>query len=521
MELDATQVTSGETIEAELCIIGAGPAGLVVGAELAARGRDVVLLESGGGRNDSGAQALNDGELVGDSYAGLRSTRRRGVGGTALLWNTATPGGAGAKYVPLDPWDFAARHAEAPDGWPISYDDLEPFYARAQRCCGLGALAYDASAWATQPTDTRGAGARLAPGACVPLPASGGDVVSRVYQMGGRAALLDPLLATLRRSATARLITGASVVRLEVTRAGGVLTVARDGGDRWTVRARRVVLAAGAVENARLLLLNAASGRGIEDRSGWLGRGFMEHPRDRALTLHLSAGATHRDLAFYDAHRGGDGTTIVGRLALSASAAGDASDGALLNASATLLPILRPGRARLRAALGQRAGVLGRWLPAPGHGWSTHPAAERAFAGFTVLLNVEQPPHRDNAIVLGGRRDAFGTPLPVLHWRWHAEDQARLERLRRVMAGALERAGVGRVSIADAAPDPNAHHHAGTTRMHVDARRGVVDADCRVHGTESLFVAGASCFPTAGFANPVLTVVAMALRLADHLDRGA
>lgn len=519
MQLDATQVTSGETIEAELCIIGAGPAGLVAGAELAARGRDVIVLESGGGGDDSGAQELNEGELVGGPYAGLRATRHRGVGGTSLSWNTAigAGAGAGAKYVPLDPWDFAPRHDEAPDGWPIAHEALVPYYARAQERCGLGRLDYDTGAPATQPTVVHQARASLEPRAGAPLSGVGESVVSRVYQLGARRALLDPLVATLRASGNARLVTGATVVRLQLARGVVVLTVARRGGEPWTVRARRVVLAAGAVENARLLLLNAASGGGVEDRSGWLGRGFMEHPRDRALTLHLAAGRRYRDLAFYDVHRRGDGAAIVGRLALSEGAVGD---GALLNASATLLPIVRPVRARLRGALGARGAVLGRWLPPTGHGWATHAAVERAFDGFTVLLNVEQPPHRDNAIVLGRRRDAFGTPLPVLHWRWHAEDQARLGRVRAVMAGALERAGVGRVSIADAPPDPNAHHHAGTTRMHVNAQGGVVDADGRVHGTESLFVAGASCFPTAGFANPVLTVVALALRLADHLGDG-
>jgi choline dehydrogenase-like flavoprotein len=283
------------------------------------------------------------------------------------------------------------------------------------------------------------------------------------------------------------------------------------------VQAPRLVLAAGAVENARLLLVACAGDGGVADRSGWLGRGFMEHPRDRALTLMPSDAGSYRALGFYDMHGAADGTTIVGRLGLEAETA---RRGDLLNASATLFPIVRPHRARLRTALG-RAGTmqaLRRWLPAGGHGWSSHPEPGRVFDGFSVLLNVEQPPRAENAIVLGDRRDVHGTPLPVLHWRWHPEDHARLERLRRVIAQSLEGAGIGRVTIdAAARPDPNARHHAGTTRMDVDARHGVVDADGRVHGTDTLFVVGASTFPTAGFANPMLTIVAMALRLAEKL----
>jgi choline dehydrogenase-like flavoprotein len=86
---------------------------------------------------------------------------------------------------------------------------------------------------------------------------------------------------------------------------------------------------------------------------------------------------------------------------------------------------------------------------------------------------------------------------------------------------ALSRAGVGRVEARARPVDPNAHHHAGTTRMHDDPRHGVVDAQCRVHGLENVFVAGASVFPTAGFANPVLTILALSLRLGDHLRERA
>ncbi len=86
------------------------------------------------------------------------------------------------------------------------------------------------------------------------------------------------------------------------------------------------------------------------------------------------------------------------------------------------------------------------------------------------------------------------------------------------MIRELEASGAGRVEVAPPlAPDPDAHHHAGTTRMHPDPELGVVDADLRVHGMDNLFVTGASVFPTAGVANPTLTIVALTLRLAGHL----
>ena len=106
----------------------------------------------------------------------------------------------------------------------------------------------------------------------------------------------------------------------------------------------------------------------------------------------------------------------------------------------------------------------------------------------------------------------------MLEWRWRSGDEAGRRRVREVFARELERAGVGKLLVSrEAALDSAIHHHAGTTRMHLDPALGVVDGDLRVHRMENLYVAGASVFPTGGVANPTLTVIALSLRLADHL----
>ena len=323
----------------------------------------------------------------------------------------------------------------------------------------------------------------------------------------------------MQRAGNATLCTRATVVRLETDGAGRRVCralVASPGGARWSIAARRFVLAAGAVENARLLLASGDAPKGLGNASGLVGRCFMEHPRDTALSLAPASARAYRDAAFYDLHAAADGTTIVGRFALP----DDAARALGLNASATLLPRTRPWVQRALRLLGPaaRARRVRALLPPGGHGWSRHARPARVFDGFTVLLNVEQSPSAENHVTLGARRDAYGSPLPVLHWRWQPDDHARLVRVRATFARELEALGLGRVSVNDAArPDPNAHHHAGTTRMHDDPREGVVDAHGRVHALDNLYVAGASVFPTAGFANPTLTIVALALRLADHL----
>lgn len=499
MELDARQFSDNTTFDTDICVVGGGPAGLVLAAELEGSQSDVIVLESGGHHPEAEILALNVGDVSGDVYAGLGATRHRQVGGTAQLWNSALSGAVSAKYAPLDAPDFEQRPGREHSGWPFSLPELRDDYEDAQRICGLGPFSYESAAWADATHQ--------------PWTALGPALVSRVYQAGTRDALLTPLRASIGRATNVRLCMHASAVALHRDASGRRITsvsVATPGGPQWSVRAKRIVLAAGAVENARLLLLTDHGSGAMGNGSGWVGRGFMEHPRDRAITLRPHSSDVYARSAFYDQWQSARGTWIIGRLALDHALL---ASGEVLNASATLIPRLRSRHQRWRAALPSFAA---RWIPSEGHGWSTKRGAAKAYDGFTVLLNVEQSPHRDNRVALSARRDALDVPLPALHWTWRADDQARLERLRALVSRELE--AIGTVTIeSHASPDPNAHHHAGTTRMHVDPRHGVTDRDGRVHDTDNVYVAGASTFPTAGFANPMLTIVALSVRLARHL----
>jgi choline dehydrogenase-like flavoprotein len=146
------------------------------------------------------------------------------------------------------------------------------------------------------------------------------------------------------------------------------------------------------------------------------------------------------------------------------------------------------------------------------------PDPSRYFDAFRLLMNLEQQPDPENRITLSAERDALGVPRARLHWSWGAHAQTTLDTVRSIVISELESAALGKVElIGSRTPDPNAHHHAGTTRMARDPHFGVVDSDSLVHGVDNLYVAGASVFPTAGYANPTLTIVALATRLADHL----
>lgn len=504
MELDARRLEPEARVGADVCIIGAGPAGITLARELIGFRRSVLLLESGGFEPDGELQALNEGAVFGLPYQGLRATRHRQVGGTAHLWNTSIHDIPGAKYAPLDQIDFEQR-SDPLSGWPFDRANLDPFYRRAHRACGLGDFDYDSARWAT------------ADRPCLPA-LDAATLTTGVYHIGPAHRFTVTHPAEIRASEHIRLVHRATCCALLTDGARRVTSVVAksDATKTFRVHASTFVLAAGAVENARLLLASADSGKAPGNQYGWVGRCFMEHPRDYALRLVPRSSDVFREIAFYDLHRSRDESWILGRLALGESSLRSLG---FDNASVTLLPRprRRPWLEAIGRVLGPRAMRL-RHSATVGYGWSSRADVAERCDRLQVLINLEQRPHPDNRIVLSSARDALGMPRPELRLQWREEEQAALYRLRAFLADRLSSLGLGHVQVSnEMLPDPNAHHHAGTTRMSVDPRWGVVDGDCRVHGTDNLYVAGSSVFPTAGFANPTLTIVALAIRLADHL----
>lgn len=515
MEFDVATLKSADALESDLCIVGAGPAGLVLACAFLGSRHQVLLIESGGLREDLRVQQMNRSIVDADPNITLEKSRYRAPGGTVRLWNTPYRDSIGAKYLPLDTLDFETRDYLEGSGWPFSRAALDSYYRRAHEVCGIGPFDYGE---AVSHSSELGA----------PPPWNGSDILrSRFYRLGAASVFMENLVGQVRAAPNITLICSASVESLQPDRSSSridAITANTLGGMSLRIRAQVFALAGGGVENARLLLASGVGG-------SLVGRHFMEHPRDYSLVAVPDQRSSYVLAAMCDSRETPLGNVVRGRLAI---------DGAfllregLLNASVSLFPMVTTRTSRMAATLKRSLSSL-KWahrgradtalpsLQAPGYpnapeGWSRESIRLERFAGLRILINLEQAPHPDNRIVLGDRRNPLGGRMAALHWRWREADARNLSRLHEVLKRELPRAGFGRIeSINSLKPEPNAHHHAGTTRMSEDAARGVVDADSRVHGIENLFVAGSSVFPTAGFANPTLTIVALALRLGDHL----
>ena len=242
---DARELASDQLIDADVCIIGAGPAGISIARELIGNGASVWLLESGGRDLERRAQRLNVGQSVGYPIHLLHQSRARAFGGTSRHW--FSPGDETWAARPHDPIDFEVRPGIPYSGWPFDRIHLDPYYAHAQVMCGLGPFDYDPGRWSD-------------PASTPPLPLPPGPVETTLFQHG--TADFDRYYQELVGAPNVTLLLHASVVELATGEDPGWVErveLRRDDGSRSFVRARLVVLAAGGIENPRLLLLSRPS----------------------------------------------------------------------------------------------------------------------------------------------------------------------------------------------------------------------------------------------------------------------
>lgn len=556
MIVDARTVDDGEVLQTDLCVIGAGPAGIALARECIGEDFRVCLLESGGFEPDEALHALSKGESIGLPYDRLDDARYRGFGGASRTWSLDVGGGQpGVRLRALDPIDFEKRDWVPHSGWPFDRAHLEPFYDRAHRFFQVGPVDYEPGRWEDPRTRPR-------------LPLRGDRVKSTIFQFGRAQPLAEEYRNDINRAANVTAYIYANVTELEtdpdgtrVERArvaclpgGTFVLMASEGGfqrvrvaplaaSRFRVAARVFVLAAGGTENARLLLLSRRDHTaGLGNQHGLVGRFFMEHPHIWSGRFVPAAPASPERTALYRIHPVG-GVPIMAKLTLSDEVRRRER---LLGYTVSIHPLPGPplpdgvhSLLRLQRALreGRRPRRLGRHVrnvltgvhQIAGVAWRRAARRPRARHGsgdavFRLDHMAEQAPTPSSRVTLSDQRDALGLPRVRLEWRLGAMDMRSMVRSQEIVDEELRRARLGRLQIDldDETPPAGLKggwHHMGTTRMHVDPRQGVVDEHCRVHGVGNLYVAGSSVFPTAGYANPTLTLCALAIRLADRVKK--
>jgi choline dehydrogenase-like flavoprotein len=526
---NAREIEAGKTLDGDICIVGAGAAGITLARELSGSRFSVILLESGGLDFDEEVQALYQAEQNNPVYNDPETSRLRFFGGATNHW-------AGT-CSPLDAMDFEVRPWLAHSGWPFSRADLDPFYEKAHLYCQLGPFNYDPDYW----SKFRGHPA---------LPLAPENIVTRMSQSSPPTRFGETYRSDLGNSQNIAVYLNANLIDIDLHTDGMHVETALAstfGGKQFRVRARTFVLAMGGIENARMLLnCDKVHKGGIGNQHDLVGRYFMDHPVVSAATFVMADPETDRELYIKpkpDSGPGGTSYAAHGFLSLSDAAL---KAHGLNNIRAPILPISRYaasdgvnsmhimmdafGRGEIPGDLGTHVGNVAGDLSMVIEGISRRTFNTRLFDSANDMhflysdIMIEQRPEPGNRISLLMARDRLGLRKAAIEWKLADADKENLWRCVDLLAREFGRSGVGRVKLEGERGGRTfgdllslGDHHMGTTRASANPRHGVVDGNLRVHGVANLYIAGSSVFPTGGHVPPTLTIVALAIRMAGHL----
>ena len=521
MHTDARSLDNDSLIQGDLCIVGAGAAGITIAREWIDSRLNVVLLEGGGFELEPEMQDLYRGDIVGQPYYPLQSARLHYFGGTTGHW-----AGFCATY---DPIDFEKRDWIAHSGWPITRADLDPFYPRAAKLLDLGPYEYfDVDNWVKGKKDLQ------------PLPFDPNAVWSKMWQFSPPTRFGTKYRDEILNARNIHLYTHANVCEIEATdglSAVDSLHIRMRDGKQHRVKARCYVLACSTIQNTRLLLASNRQARtGLGNANDLVGRYFMEHLEMPSGELVLAKPeSTNTKLYALDFGV----TKARAELSLSAEMQKKYQ---ILNGTTSLEPgtlgedvkstfqFLPPQTlsAQMEWEKGGKVGPPPETSALPPATLESLQRAATLPRVFHLITRQEQAPNPNSRVTLSTDKDALGMPRARLDWQLTELDKRSIRTFYKVLGQEIGRIGIGRVQIRDwlfgddrAWPTflSGGWHHMGTTRMHNDPKQGVVDATCKVHGIGNLYVAGAAVYPTAGPSNPTLTLVALSLRLSDYLRR--
>lgn len=535
---------------ADVLIVGTGPCGTTLAVELARKGVQVLLVDSGKAGFDSCQQALGDAEgCDGKVHAQMSLSTRRQLGGASIIW--------GGRCVPFDPVDLELRPFIAGAEWPITWDEVERYHEKTCQYFFCGRNVFDAQDLAHLEQK------EIVPGFKV------GDFTSSALERWSLPTnFWKEYGKEIKTSPNIHLFEGVTVREIDFIedgrRAVGILGTSSSGHE-VSLRAAQVVIAAGGLETTRILFCsdkNHPGGAG--NHSDKLGRYYMGHVSGRLADVCFS---TPPNCTRFNFEKDLDGSYIRRRFALTREAQireelpnfaawpvnplfADPSHGNGILSFAALALASPFGKYFASDAI-RRALIEGYTSErAVAHAWNICKDAPQTLAfmlsfgyrrflprrrlpGFFVRskenryplqYHAEQVPNAESRVMLANIKDEIGMRRLKVEFKFAQQDVDGVLRSHELLDQQLRKDGVGYLayhtenlaeSVWDQAMD--GYHQAGTTRMSANADEGVVDRDLRVHGINGLYVASSSIFPTSGQANSTFHAVALTLRLAEHL----
>ena len=538
MIIQSGELNNGDTLEADICVVGGGPAGITFAREFINTNHNVIMLESGDLKPDSEHQLLKKSENFSFKSFDLDKARCRAFGGTSHLWHIELNeyGKQGVRLRPLDAIDFEKRDWIPNSGWPIEKSDLDPYYKKAQKVFNIGPYRYDAEYWIKgQETEQ--------------VLLNKGNIQTTVFQFAEKDIFYSGNKSDIEKSDHIQIYLNATVLKLNVNEyANSVedLEVSTSNGKMFTVSANYYLLANGGLEIPRLMLLsNDIMHSGVGNQNDLVGRFFMEHFHLKGAVFYPKDLRIFNQQDFYKIHQNGN-SSIMGKLALRENVIREEK---LLNVTASLhhLPMAKLYKAekgvrkvlnKVRKRTFDQEFVDGFKTVLKNPGILSYVALRKLlngdknewydtnykYHGFLLRLMCEQLPDPESRVTLGSSRDRFGQNKIKLDWNVTSSNIKDIRRFLEILGRELHRCNLGKLDIrfeGDKIPNDlhGGYHHMGTTRMDSNPQKGVVNEHCRVHGLNNLFVASSSVFPTVGYANPTLTIAALSLRVADRVKQ--
>ena len=554
MIIDAKNIESRAHLTTDVCIVGSGAVGITLALELSRRNVDVIVLTGGYERESSADRDLYRGDTNAESpHEPLEENRRRVFGGTTVAW--------GGRCVPMEPIDFAPRPWIPNSGWPIPYTALLPHFDRAIELCEAGPFAFDAAAL-------------FSPARASLIDDFDDEEITSasVERWSPPTNFAKRYKAELRQASGLHVVLGGHAVHIQLNADGkSVRHIEASAGrtHKFFVTARSYVLAAGGLENVRLLLNSDDVNRGgIGNSADLVGRFYMSHLTGVVEKVTMAAqrpvlrSAFEKDKAGVYCRRRfaltpyAQKTRLVGNaiatlhrppissaihrdpLFSAAFLAKHYSHVARQGSPGAVIAALRSSGDTQREHWRVIAGTRADSVSSIGRIFRDRYLSKRRLPSVLappsapehhILYQTEHAPNPDSRVFLSSERDALGLRRITVRPTFSEVDIETVVELHRVLAGRFDKTGFGYVEFNESRlrghlSDYSRHfnsqaHHLGTTRMSDGPATGVVDVNCEVHDVSGLFVMGGSVFPTGGHANPTLTMVALSVRLAEYLAR--